>query len=150
MNIKLIKSSHAVGESNYHLVLSPAYRQDIFVSKLIQELTISYIFQKFKEFKINLLAYNYGPDHLHLFVNNVRWIGEIELVRQIKGYSSYMMRKHHWYLFRNKLWGKKYWSGGHFYRSVGLVNKETTKRYIEESQKKHWLDVKQKKICEVA
>ena len=150
MNIKLIKSSHAVGESNYHIVLAPAYRQDIFVSKVIQELTLSYISQKLKEYKINLLAYNYGPDHLHIFVNNVRWIGGIELVRQIKGYSSYMMRKNFKYLFVDKLWGKKFWSGGHFYRSVGLVNKETTKRYIEESQKKHCVDVNQIKLSEVA
>jgi REP element-mobilizing transposase RayT len=48
------------------------------------------------------------------------------------------MRKHFSYLFRDKLWGKKFWSEGHFYRSVGAVNKETMKHYIEDCQDKHW------------
>jgi len=138
MEIKLVKSSHAIGESNYHITLTPAYRRDIFVDKLVRELTLGYILKKLKQLKAEILAYNYGQDHLHLFICKVRFVSEIELVRQIKGYSSYMMRKGHWNLFRHKLWGKKFWSGGHFYRSVGAVNKETISKYIEESQEKHW------------
>lgn len=138
MTEKLMTSGHAVGESNYHIVLTPAYRQDIFREHLIQELTIAYIATKLKEFKVHLLAFDFGPDHLHLFVSNVRFIGEIELIRQLKGYSSYMMRKGHSTLFAHKLWGDKFWSYGHFYRSVGAVNKETVRHYVEESQSKHW------------
>ena len=49
-----------------------------------------------------------------------------------------MMRKNFWHLFKAKLWGEKFWTEGHFYRSVGAVNSETMKHYIEESQEKHW------------
>src|SRR3972149_11829917 len=94
MEMKLIKSSHAVGESNFHIQLTPAYRQDIFRDEQVAELTLGYILEKLVELKVVVVAYNYGPDHLHLFVANVRFVGEIELVRQIKGYSSYKMRKH--------------------------------------------------------
>ncbi|MFH0876037.1 MAG: transposase, partial [archaeon] len=52
--------------------------------------------------------------------------------------SSYMMRKGHFSMFNQKLWGKKFWSEGHFYRSVGQVNKDTMQHYIEEYQEKHW------------
>ncbi len=114
MQIKLIKSAHAIGESNYHLTLTPAYRRDIFVDTLLRELTLGHILTKLKKLKVEILAYNFGPDHLHLFVCNVMFISEVELVRQIKGYSSYMMRRYNWDLFRHKLWGKKFWSGGHF------------------------------------
>ncbi|MDI6737756.1 MAG: IS200/IS605 family transposase, partial [Nanoarchaeota archaeon] len=100
---------------------------------------IIYILEKLNQYKVILTAYNFGPEHMHLFVSNVRFIGEIELVRQIKGYSSCMMRRGHWELFRHKLWGKKFWSEGHFYRSVGAVTKESMKWYITEGQKKHWL-----------
>jgi hypothetical protein len=48
------------------------------------------------------------------------------------------MRKHFSYLLKEKLWEKKFWSEGHFYRSVGAVNKETMKHYIEDCQDKHW------------
>jgi putative transposase len=145
MNTELVVSQHAVGESNFHLQLTPAYRQDIFADSLVRELTLAYILQKLKEHKVKILAYNFGPDHLHLFISNMRFIGEIELMRQIKGFSSYMMRKGHWDLFRHKLWGNKFWSEGHFYRSVGMVTKETMKHYIEECQEKHWDKINEQK-----
>jgi len=138
MKEKLLVSGHAIGEANYHIVLTPAYRQDIFRDDLVSELTISYVAEKLQQLKVNLLAHDFGPDHLHIFVSNVRFVSEIELVRQIKGYSSYKMRKGHKPLFKDKLYGKKFWTYGHFYRSVGAVNKETVKKYIEETQSKHW------------
>jgi len=138
MKMELIKSSHAVGESNFHIQLTPAYRQDIFADGQVSELTLAYIAEKLIECKVVLLGYGFGPEHLHLFVANVRFVSEIELVRKIKGYSSYKLRKHFKHLFSEKLWGKKFWTEGHFYRSVGAVNAETMKHYVEESQEKHW------------
>ena len=150
MENELIVSGHAIGESNFHIQLTPAYRQDIFVDSQVAELTLGYLLEKLAELKIVIVAYNYGPDHLHLFIANVRFVSEIELVRQIKGYSSYKMRKHFSYLLRDKLWGKKFWSEGHFYRSVGAVNKETMKHYIEECQDKHWQKIKKPKFVDLS
>ena len=138
MKTELISSSHAVGESNYHLQLTPAYRQDIFSDPLVAELTLGYMAEKLKKHKVILTGYGCGPDHMHLFVSNVRHISEIKLVQHIKGFSSYMMRKGHWYMFKDKLWGDKFWSEGHFYRSVGAVTKESMQWYVTEGQKKHW------------
>ena len=138
MEIKLVASSNAVGESNFHIQLTPAYRQDIFRDEQIAELTLAYILEKLQKLKVIVLGYGFGPDHLHLFLSNVRFVSEVELVKQIKGYSSYMMRKNFSYLFKTKLYGKKFWSEGHFYRSVGAVNSETMKHYVEDSQDKHW------------
>lgn len=138
MEMKLVKSRNAIGESNFHIQLTPAFRQDVFRDKEIAELTLAYILEKLQKLKVAILGYGFGPDHLHLFVSNVRFVSEIELVRQIKGYSSFMMRKNFSYLFKTKLWGNKFWSGGYFYRSVGAVNAETMKHYVEDSQEKHW------------
>ena len=138
METELIASAHAVGESNYHIQLTPAYRRKIFEDPLVRELTIVYIYEKLKQHKVILSGYGFGKDHLHLFVSNVRFVGEIQMVKEIKGYSSYMMRKNFWPLFKEDLWGHKFWSEGHFYRSVGEVTKESMKWYVEEGQKKHW------------
>ena len=138
MKTELIVSSHAVGESNYRIQLTSAYRRDIFSDPLVAELTLAYIVEKLKEHKVILAGYGYGPDHLHLFVSNVRFVGEIKMVQLIKGFSSYMMRRGHWWMFKHKLWGKKFWSEGHFYRSVGDVTKESMQWYVTEGQKKHW------------
>ena len=138
MKTELIKSNHAVGESNFHIQLTPAFRRPIFADENVAELTLAYILEKMVKLKVEILGYGFGPDHLHLFVANVRFVSEVELVKQIKGFSSRMMRKNFWSLFKHLLWGKKFWTEGHFYRSVGEVNKTTMKHYIEECQDKHW------------
>lgn len=147
MEAKLLVSSHAVGESNFHLQFTPAYRRDIFRDSLTRELTIAYISEKLNQHKVVLIGYDFGPDHLHLFVGNLRFIGEVELVRQVKGYSSYMMRKGHKQLFEDKLWGDKFWTEGHFYRSVGAVTYESMKWYVTEGQKKHWQKCTYEQYC---
>ena len=65
----------------------------------------------------------------------------IKIVQLLKGFVSIMMRTRHWELFKDKLWGDKFWSEGYFARTVGAVNADTVKRYIEESQK-YEVDVK--------
>src|SRR3989344_6064601 len=93
MEKELIVSTGAIGESNFHIQLTPAYRRRIFEDERVAELTLAYILEKLAELKVQIVAYNYGPEHLHLFVANVRFVSEIELVRQIKGYSSFKIAK---------------------------------------------------------
>jgi putative transposase len=149
MQTELVVSAHAVGESNYHIQLTPAYRQTIFSEPLVRELTLAYIVEKLQEKKVVLAGYGFGNDHLHLFLSNVRFIGEIDLVRLIKGYSSHMMRRGHWYMFKDRLWGDKFWSEGHFYRSVGAVTKESMQWYVTEGQKKHWQKFSYEAYCQL-
>ena len=65
MNDELITSCHAVGESNYHIQLTPAYRRDVFRNPLVAELIMVYIVEKLRELNVFLLAHDFGPDHLH-------------------------------------------------------------------------------------
>ena len=134
----LVRTSSSVGESNLHLQLTPAYRQDIFVDERVWELALIYIQEKLKKMSIILLVADCGKDHSHIFLANWKNYAIPNIVQQIKGFSSYMMRKYHKELFNNKLWGNKFWSEGYFYRTVGIVTKESTQFYIEKSQKKHW------------
>src|SRR3989344_7416222 len=78
------------------------------------------------------------PNHVHIFLANWKHYSIEYVAQQIKGFTSYMMRKHHKDLFVHKFWGSKFWSEGYFYRTVGIVTKESTQFYIEKSQKKHW------------
>lgn len=89
MEKELVASSGAIDESNFHIQLTPVYRRDIFRNEQVVELTLAFILEKLAELKVIIVDYNYGLDHLHLFVANVRFVSEIELVKQIKGYSSF-------------------------------------------------------------
>jgi len=143
MGNELRASGHTMGETNLHLQFTPAYRRDIFSDKLVRELTVAYVLQRSKEMKVDISAIECGPDHLHLFVKNWKNWKIPVLAGQLKTYSSRLMRKGHRYMFVDKLWGKKFWSAGYFHRTVGAVNAETVKRYIQEGQKKHWIKEQQ-------
>lgn len=144
----LVRTSSSIGESNLHLQITPAYRQDIFADERTWELALIYIKETLNKMNILILAAEGGPDHVHIFLANWKNYSIPKIVQAVKGFSSYMMRKHHKGLFISKLWGKKFWSSGYFYRTVGVVTKETTKYYIEKSQKKHWKAVDQRTYCE--
>mgnify|MGYP001617788905 CR=1 FL=1 len=92
-------SAHCVGESNWHLQFTPAYRRPIFEDRLTRELTVAYLVEATQELGINVGAIECGPDHIHLFLQETRKHSVVEVVQKLKGSSSYKMRKSHRYLF---------------------------------------------------
>ena len=135
---ELVRTTSTVGEANLHLQLSPAYRRDIFVREDVKALMVMYAKERLEKLGIIILAVDCGPDHAHFFLANWKNYAIPKIAQYVKGYVSYMMRKNHNELFADKLWGKKFWSEGYFYRTVGQVTKEATQYYVEKSQKKHW------------
>lgn len=138
IKIELIKHSHSVGESNFHYQLTPAYRQPIFKEERVRKLVKAYLLAKAEELKVIIVAVDFGPDHMHFFVANCKNYSVVRLAQLFKGYISRMMRKNHWSLFKNYLYGDKFWTEGYFYRSIGAATTESIKYYIEHSQAKHW------------
>ena len=140
MKFEVRAYSHAVGEFNYHIQLTPAYRQEIFENAKVMKLTIAYVRAKIEQLKVEIVEMRAGPEHLHIFVANCKNVAPCKLIQQLKGFSSYMMRKNHWSLFRSYLWGDKFWSAGYFCRSIGSTTTEAVEYYIKHSQDKHWVD----------
>ena len=134
MKVELIKGSHSIGESNLHLQFTPAYRQDIFCDKAVSIITRDYLLASARMHGFEILAIGFGFEHIHIFVSGWKNFSIAKLVQLMKGFSSRMMRKFHKNLFENKLYGKKFWSAGYFYRTVGVVNAATVKKYVEQSQ----------------
>jgi len=134
MRVELIRRSHCVGESNMHLQFTPAYRQDVFDEELVRILTRDYFLVQARRKGFVITAMGFGDEHAHVFVTDWKNFSPAKLAQLLKGFSSRMMRKHHRDLFASKLYGKKFWSAGYFYRTVGAVNSATVKRYVEESQ----------------
>jgi putative transposase len=97
--------------------------------------------EKARQLGINIKAIEFGTDHVHVFVINCKNHAPAKIVQQLKGFSSRMMRKHHWNLFRKFLWGKKFWAEGYFCRSIGATTTDAVQYYIEHSQKKHWVEL---------
>ena len=138
MSFELVSSSHCIGESNLHLQFTPAYRRAVFARRRVKLLVRAYFFAKAEELRVKILALDFGPDHVHLFLSDWKNYAVEKLVQLLKGFTSYMMRKNHLPLFKDFLWGKKFWSNGYFYRTVGSVTTTTIRIYITQSQNKHW------------
>ena len=101
-------------------------------------LTIAYLVERAQQLKVRVASIDCGTDHIHLFIEDWKNYAIKDLARELKMYASRKMRKAHSYLFCDKIWGEKFWSAGYFYRTVGVVTAETVRKYVRESQKKHW------------
>jgi putative transposase len=88
------------------------------------KLVKAYIYYKAEESNVRIVQMKGCPEHLHIFVANCKNIALSKLVQYLKGFSSRMMRKNHWNLFRIYLWGDKSWSSSYFCRSIGAVTTE--------------------------
>src|SRR3989338_881819 len=141
MQIELIRSSHSVTETKLHLQITPAFRREVFEEEVMRVLVKDYLLYEAKEWGFEIAAMGFGDDHLHIFVTKWKNFAPAKLAQLLKGFSSIMMRRNHWDYFKDKLWGKKFWSEGYFARTVGAVNAETVKRYIEQSQE-YKVDIK--------
>src|SRR3989344_3010618 len=108
MKSQIRSYSHAVGEFNYHIQLTPAYRKRAMEDERVNKLVKAYISAK---------------------------------LQQLKGFSSYMIRKNHWTLIKSMLWGDKFWSEGYFCRSIGSTTTDAVEYYIKYSQDTHWKNV---------
>ena len=87
---------------------------------------------------INLSALEFGPDHVHLFLEDCKNFSVSKLVQHFKGYSSRLVRKEFWDLLQERHPGRSFWTSGNFHESIGNVTEEHVKYYIEKQQKKHW------------
>ena len=137
--LKLLKYSHCVGEANYHLQFTSKYRKPIFEDEVVRTECEHSFKQLAINLRVQLIGLGFGPDHVHLFLGSCKNYGAAELAQRLKGASSKAIRKKYEARLAVKgLYGKALWSAGYFHRTVGAVNYETMKRYVTESQGKHW------------
>jgi putative transposase len=140
MRFQIRSYSHCVGEFNYHIQITPAYRREVMEDDRVDKLVKAYITAKLNELKVRIVTMRGGKEHLHIFVADCKNVAPSKLIGELKGFSSRMMRKNHWNLFRHLLWGDKFWSEGYFCRSIGSTTTEAVEYYIEHAQDKHWVD----------
>ena len=127
--------SHGFGQSQYHVVLVPYKRFEMFGRAEIRMQLGGIFFAIAERHRFQVKAMEIMGDHVHLFINIRPSQSISDVVRYLKGGSSRELRKvfpelegYH----RCRLWSK-----GKFYRPIGEVDEETIKHYIESSQSKH-------------
>jgi len=135
---ELVRSSHTIGQSCLHLQFTIAYRRQVIRVEQLDKLVKIYLRAGADRIGVNIAALEVAPDHVHVFVSNWKNYSIPEIAKRLKGFSSRMIRKRYSCYLKYYLWGKKFWSAGYFYRTVGSVTAENVRRYIDETQNKHW------------
>jgi putative transposase len=138
--VSLIRHAHCVGQSNFHLQFTPAFRANVFREQRIRDICRRYFYEKIQLLGLVLFAVEFGPDHVHLFVGNCRKCDVPLLVHELKGGSSFVLRRECKSELLPYLWCNRFWSAGYFYEGVGNVTSPSIKFYIERQQGKHWTE----------
>ena len=119
------RGNKSIYNINYHIIWIPKYRRKILTGDIKNTI------EKTNELNIKLEKLEIMPDHIHIFVRCNPNISVSELVKQLKGYSSYKARNKH-----SELSNKKHlWSPSYYCESIGHISEETIKKYIEDQWK---------------
>ena len=126
------KSEHVRYDIEYHIVWTTKYRYRILSGK-IAERCRELIRQSCQAMDINIIKGSIGKDHIHLMLSCPPNISVSKIVQHLKGKTSRIMMSEYKEL-RKRYWGQHMWAIGYFCRSVGDVNKEMIKKYIESQE----------------
>jgi putative transposase len=121
--------AHCVVQNLYHLEWATKYRDDRFRSEYRRNLCDAAIRRAAHRHGMRILALRVLFEHVHCFVEIKPSMAPSKAVMILKGYSSYILRKHVQHLANEKC----LWSPGKFIRSVGSVTAENIEQYILES-----------------
>jgi putative transposase len=125
-------SKTAVYNIGYHLIWCPKYRRRVLITPIDADLK-TLLSEKAKELGCIIDTIEVMPDHVHLFVKTTPNIAPQNLVKILKGYSSFALRnKYPWLKTRLPcLWTRSYYC-----ESVGHISADTVKKYINEQKNK--------------
>jgi putative transposase len=128
--MRKVSENNSVHEIGLHLVFCTKYRKRIFTD--VVEMELKHILsQTCAEYEWSLEALEIMPDHVHIFIQCGPKDRPNEIARTLKSISAVCLFTRFPELKGRKFWGSGLWSTGTFYGSVGSVNAETIREYIE-------------------
>lgn len=126
-------SSHTAYDIKYHFVWITKYRYKILRGKIaIRAREI--LKQGCEANGFVILKGSVGSDHVHMLLSCPTDIAPSKIMQILKGRSSRMLQEEFPEL-KKKYWGQHMWGRGYFCGTVGEVDEETIRNYIENQGK---------------
>ena len=112
---------------SYHIIWCPKYRRKVLVDGVDARLK-EVLVQIAEESGCTIETMEVMPDHIHIFLKGTPTIPIHLIVKNLKGKSSRILRTEFPHLKRRLpcLWTRSYYC-----ETIGCINEETIKRYIE-------------------
>lgn len=129
----LRRASHAVYDTQYHLVWAPKYRKKILVG-VVGERVREMLLEIGESYDIVIEELEVSPDHVHIFCSFPPRLSISQVITRFKSLSARAIFREHPQVKR-QLWGGEFWEDGYFVRTVGdKVTAEVIKKYIQRHQ----------------
>ncbi len=120
------RDEHRVHLLVYHIVWTPKRRKAVLKNQIAQRCK-ELIHQKCEEKGWTILNLAIQPDHIHLFIQTWPDNSPSEIVKEIKGITSYHLRRE----FPELLKIPSMWTRSFFVATAGNVSQEIIQKYIE-------------------
>lgn len=123
---------HSIYDIKFHIIWVTKYRYHVMNGEIAVR-TRELIRQICLSRGITIIKGAVGKDHIHLLLSCPPTIAPSKIVQYLKGRSSRMLQDEYSHL-KKKYWGQHLWARGYFCASVGSVNDETVRQYIQGQQ----------------
>jgi putative transposase len=123
------QGTHAIWDIKYHVIWVTKYRYKVLRGE-IAERTRDLLRQICQGRDVVIVQGAVSPDHVHMLVSVPPQLAPAKLVQYMKGKSSRMLQDEFPQL-KKRYWGQHLWARGYLCASVGAVDEDTIKRYIE-------------------
>lgn len=133
MENKYRHTNTTVSLINYHFVFCPRYRRKIFLIPNVEERFKELVKIKCKELDIEIIAIECDKDHSHMFLNCLPTLSPSDIMQQIKGYTSKILREE----FNELSKMPSLWTRSYFVSTAGNVCSDTIKQYVENQKKRY-------------
>ena len=122
-------SSHCVYYHRYHIVWATKYRYKVLFGD-VRLRTRDICRQVCGENGVEILHGVLSRDHVHMFVSVPPKVAIADLVRKMKGRSSYKLQREFPEL-KKRYWGRKFWGRGYFSTTNGAITENAVLQYLD-------------------
>jgi putative transposase len=129
-NKKYVSDHSIVYSCQYHVVFCPKYRRKVLIDGVDDRLK-ELVNEKQVDYGYEVLDMEVMPDHVHLLISCDPRIGVNKVVRQIKGYTSRMIRQEFPWMKRRL---PTLWTRSKFISTCGAVTLEVVQQYIADQK----------------
>ncbi|KYP80041.1 IS200/IS605 family transposase [Ferroacidibacillus organovorans] len=126
-----VDSNHNITfDCTYHVVFCPKYRRKVLVEPIDARLKVL-LSEKATDIQAKIVEMEIMPDHVSLLIKCDPQYGIHKVVKQLKGYTSKVLRDEFKSL-KSRL--PTLWTNSYFVTTVGTVQLDVIKKYIEEQK----------------
>ena len=130
MTIDVDSNHNVTFDCKYHVVFCPKYRRKVLVEPIDARLK-ALLSKKAVDIQAEIVEMEIMPDHVHLLIKCDPQFGIHKVVKQLKGYTSKVLRDEFKSL-KSRL--PSLWTNSYFVATVGTVQLDVIKKYIEEQK----------------